>query len=196
MNADYITHYGTDLSAVNAALSRHRVVEAYHMGYKVTDEGVAISHKGNLLKISTGENKRYPTFGVTLNGVFRTLPLHWLAAYCFFGNKFLSAECVRHLNGDVLNISRANIAIGSFSDNEKDKPAEIRKQAAIKARASQSKRPSNAKLSDEQVNEVLSFYNALNGKRAANGAVAELSSKLGVSRTVLCKIKNGEYYAS
>lgn len=35
----------------------------------------------------------------------------------------------------------------------------------------------------------------LAGRKAPNGVISAIADKLGVSRTVLFKIKNGEYYA-
>lgn len=198
MNVDYVEHYGTDLSVVNAArtFTQNRIVEAVQRGYYVTEDGKLFGPKGQLRCRRYGK-QTYPTFSTNWGGRVYGIPAHKLAAYCFYGkDAFEPGVVVRHLNADVLDISRENITLGSYSDNERDKPAQVRRRSAIAGRRSQGYRAVNRKLTEDQADEVREFYNNLGGRKAPQGAVKELGEKLGVSRTVLNKIKKGAYYAS
>lgn len=175
--------------------TQKRIVEAKERGYTVTDCGKLIGLKGNVIKVSISGKQRYPTFSTNWGGFVYGLPIHQFAAYIFFGERaFDDSLVVRHLNADRLDFSRRNIVLGTYSENENDKPKDVRVRSAKAARAAQGHRPMNAKLTDDQVTRVRNFYNALNGNKAPNGSVIKLSKELGVSKTVLHKIKIGEYY--
>lgn len=198
MRVDYVNHYGTDLTVVNAALTftQNRIIESVERGYFVTEDGQVFGPKGKLSVRQHGK-QRYPTYTTNWGGRVHGIPVHKLAAYCFYGEEsFREGVIVRHLNSDVLDLSKSNIVLGSYSDNERDKPSYIRKRSAIAARKAQGYAAKNRKLTEEQVHTIREFYRELGGKKAPQGAVRELSERLGVSRTVLCKIKNKEYYAS
>lgn len=171
-----------------------RIIEAVDRGYHVSDNGVLFGVKGKLSVKLFGE-QRYPTFSTNWGGFVYGIPVHLFAAYFFFGSTaFEKGIVVRHLDSDTLNFSKTNLKLGTHSENQLDKPKYVRVNAAKIARASQGKRPLNAKLTDDQVVEILRFYKELDGKKAPNGSVISLCKKYVVSRTVLCKIKNGEYY--
>ena len=171
-----------------------RILEAVERGYTISECGVLYGIKG-ILKFKLYGKKRYPTFSTNWGGFVFGVPVHLFAAYVFYGeNAFEKGVVVRHLNANTLDCSKDNLVLGTPSENELDKPAHIRKRSATIARASQGKRPLNAKLTDEEVIEIREFYNELAGTKAPNGVVKDLCIKYGVSRTVLCKIKNGEYY--
>ena len=114
-----------------------RVKAAYEKGYEVSERGVVTNHKGYPLKVALYGTQKYPSFGVTLDKKFYGLPTHWLAAYSFFGDALFDFPVVRHRDGNVLNLSKENIALGSYSENEYDKPEAVRIAAAKVARASQ-----------------------------------------------------------
>jgi hypothetical protein len=174
--------------------TKQRIVEAYQRGYRVTPDGKIFGPKGEL-KVSKSPKQRYPTFGTNWGGCVYGIPVHQFAAYCFYGDDYLlSGKVVRHLDANTLNFSQANIALGTGSDNEHDKPASVRQNSARLARAAQGFTPINAKLNENQVREVRQIYAEASGKKLPNGACQALVSRLGVSRTVLHKIKNGEYY--
>lgn len=187
-----------DLLVVNAALSytQNRIVESVERGYYVTEKGLVFGPKGPL-QIKCYGKQRYPTYSTNWDNKVWGIPVHKLAAYCFYGDRsFAKGVVVRQLNADVLDVSRNNIVLGSYSDNEMDKPEELRKAAATTARRAQGYAAKNRKLTDTQAEQVKEFYKNLHGKKAPNGTVRALGERLGVSRTVLCKIKNEEYYAS
>lgn len=170
-----------------------RILEAIERGYFATECGKILGPKG-VLSIKKSGKQRYPTFSTNWNGVFG-IPAHMFAAYVFYGDEsFKKGIVVRHLNADTEDIRKENLALGTYSENENDKPNEVRSNSARAARAAQGYRSLNAKLSDEQVLEVLEFYKNLEGKKAPNGSVRALCEKLGVCNTVLYNIKKGASY--
>lgn len=197
IKVEYINHCGDDLSVVDAALLSkvsRRCLESLSRGYYVTEEGEVFGPKGKLSLNSKNQNG-YPTYSTNWDGEVFGVPMHKLAALCFYGSKiFDNGVHVRHLDGNKFNLSKLNIVLGTASENELDKPEDQRIATAKIARAAQGFTPTNAKLTPDQVIEVREFYKALGGKKAGNGVVKALCEKLGVCRTVLCKIKNGEYY--
>jgi len=97
---------------------------AHEKGYRVTENGKLVNPKGKLLKISLNSN--YPQMGILFEGKVSTIYVHKLAAYCFYGEESFSAECVRHKNGNKLDLSKENILLGTYSENELDKDSEVR----------------------------------------------------------------------
>ncbi len=145
------------------------IIIAYERGYRVSEDGIITSPYGNTLKISVSKNQKYPTFSISKvpnvknkYGVF-AIPMHKFAAYCFYKEDIFKFDCVRHLNSNVLDISKNNLILGSHSDNNLDKLKEKRIAAAKKARASQGHRPKNSKFSDDDIRLIRS--NSLSNKR-------------------------------
>ena len=197
MKVELISSMGSDLSVVNAArtFTQTRILEAVSRGYTVTESGEVLGPKG-VLSVKLYGRQRYPTVSTNWDGRVFGVPVHMLAAYCFYGeDSFTKGVVIRHLNGNTLDVSKSNITLGTHSENNLDKPEKSRRDAAKKARAAQGTAARNRKLDEGAVAAVLSFYANLNGSKAPAGSVKELGSKYGVSRTVITKIKNGEYYA-
>lgn len=171
-----------------------RILEAVEKGYTVTEDGEFFGPKGKLSIRKSGK-QRYPTFSTNWGGYVFGVPAHMFAAYIFYGEKcFEEGVVVRHLNADTEDLSKENILLGSYSDNEYDKSEEKRTEAAKKARAAQGKSSFSAKLSKEAVREIRDFYSKLAGKKAPNGSLKALAAKFGVSTTVIINVKNGVYY--
>lgn len=174
--------------------TKRRVAEAYEKGYRVLEDGSVKGPKGPL-RVALYGKQRYPTFSTNWNGEVFGVPVHALAAYCFFGDVYIESHFViRHLDGNVLNLRKDNIALGTHSENEADKPTDLRHSVAKLARQSQGFTPVNAKLTEEQVREIRQIYASYNGKKLPSGLATQLASRYGVSRTVLIKVKNKEYY--
>lgn len=122
---------------MNLNTTDQRIVEAVERGYYMTKDGQLFSKRG-AVKIALHGSQRYPTFTTNWGGKVYGLPIHKFAAYFFYGEKaFDKNYVVRHLNGDTCDLRKSNIVLGTHSENNLDKPPEIRKAAAIKARASQ-----------------------------------------------------------
>jgi hypothetical protein len=195
ITATYLDHMGSDLTVVNAARTetQRRILEAVSRGYKIKD-GHLFGPKGKL-NVAVYGKQRYPTFSTNWGCRVFGVPVHLFAAYVYYGEAaFKEGVVVRHLDGDVRNFSKDNLVLGTHSENNLDKPANVRKAAAVAARASQGFTPTNAKLSEDDVRRIRSFYKRLDGKKAKNGSVKALADELGVSRTVLQNIKNGGSY--
>lgn len=107
-------------------------VEAYRRGYRVRDDGTVISPYGRTVgwKATSG----YYAITLKVGKKATWTHVHLLAAYQRFGDKALSAGVqVRHLNGNTLDNSKGNIAIGSQSDNQMDIPADVRRRRAAES---------------------------------------------------------------
>lgn len=177
-------------------LTQQRIIEAVSRGYSISIDGVLSGPKG-VLSVRKYGKQRYPTFSTNWDKRVFGVPVHHFAAYYFYGAKaFEKGLVIRHLNGNTNDVSRDNIQLGSHSENNLDKPKDVRIRAAKQARLAQGKSPLNSKLTKEQVELVLSFYDSLGGKRAPNGSVSKLARSLGVSRTVLFRIKWKKSYAN
>lgn len=176
-------------------ITQQRVIESIARGYYVTEEGEVFGPKGKL-SVKLYGAQRYPTYSTNWGGRVYGVPVHMLAAYCFYGIKAFNPDLViRHLDGNTLNLSKRNIVLGTHSENNLDKPASVRRAAAVKARAAQGRAAKNRKLTDEQVALVKSMYKKYEGRKPPNGIVTNLAKELGVTRQTLHKIKTGEYYA-
>lgn len=100
-------------------------------GYYVDKKGLIYNKKGKSLIISTSI-RGYASFNIRIKGKNPTRSfLHRLQAYQKFGDKiFEEGIVVRHLDGNPLNNSWDNIAIGTQSDNVMDINSECRKKTA------------------------------------------------------------------
>ena len=187
-----------DLTIVNAARTKTHLVilEAYRRGYRVTEAGEIVSPYGGTLKLSTGKSQRYPTITIAnYMGSNFGLPAHMFAAFCFHKERsFDPSLVVRHKNANKLDISRDNILLGTHSENELDKPAVVRSRSARLARAAQEKTPINAKLSVDQVLKIRKIYADAGGRKLPSGVATAMTKEFNVSRTVLIKVKNRQYY--
>ena len=198
MKVELLDCMGNDSSVVNAAKNKthKRIIEAKERGYSVTNDGRLFGPRGEI-KVSLYGKQRYPTFSTNWGGFVYGLPIHVFAAYTFYGDDVFRKDLViRHLNGNTLDFSKNNIVLGTYSENNLDKPKNTRIASAKKARASQGIRPSNAKLNEFQVKQIREIYSNRKGKKFPNGFVQQLCKKYGATRTTLSKIVKGDYYAS
>ena len=162
---------------------------AFERGYRMDElTGEVISPDGNRRTLKLYGNQRYPSFTITavVNGVKKSISfqVHKFAAYCYYGNAALNQH-VRHLDADTLNIKKSNIALGSASDNEMDKPKHVRVATAKAARASQDKSPA-CKLSREDVDWI----------KSRPQSTRKMAVTLGVSRSTIQQVLLGKTYAS
>ena len=171
---------------------REAIKIAYEKGYRIDIDGKLHGISGKELAVKLRGTQRYPTFAVnvgklTSSGVYG-IPAHKYAAFCFYGESaFGEGLVVRHLDGDVTNLSKENILLGSHSQNNMDKDPEVRKSAAKKARAAQGRRPNNAKLNSDQVREIRNRY-----EKGESGYA--ICKDYGVSNVTIYDIINGRKY--
>ncbi len=163
--------------------TQQRIVEAIDRGYRMQN-GILYGMRGPL-SIKCRGTKKYPTFTTNWGGRKFGIPVHQFAAYYYFGQAAFTAQQIRHLNGNTLDVSKENIVLGTSSENQLDKPREKRIHAAKVARAAQGLSSSNHKLTDDEVRRIREFYTQFNGHKAKNGAVTELALELGVSRQTI-----------
>jgi len=166
------------------------VVVAYERGYRVTDDGRLFGTRGQELEIKIRSTQKYPNRQVSIDGKGKNFTIHRLAAYCFYGDDlFEEGITVRHLNGDVLDCRKSNIALGTIRENHMDKCPEVRSRSASIAAKSRVnlKRPSQRKLSDEQALDVKQML-------SEEVDVVTISKKHNVSSMTIYQIKYGETY--
>jgi hypothetical protein len=121
-------------------------------------------------------------FSVSCDKYIRFVYVHRLQAYQSFGNKIFDVNItVRHLDGDSLNNSEDNIAIGSQSDNMMDILPSNRIKHALKAAKIQ------RKLLEEEVKQ-------LRLDRAGGMKYDELIEKYGISKSTVSYIINNKTY--
>ncbi len=115
---------------VNKSKKNSVLLEAVEKGYTII-EG-KIFHKGLQLKGNCPKS-RYIKFSIrTKDGKVAQVNVHRLVAYQKYGDKiFEKGIHVRHLDSDSINNLEDNIAIGTKSENELDKPPSVRMRAAL-----------------------------------------------------------------
>ena len=125
---------------------------AIEKGYYVDDSGCAYSPKGK--RVGTLGNRPYYNIGIKVNKTkVIKVYVHRLQAYQKYGNDIYKHDIeVRHLNGNSLDNSKNNIAIGTASDNAIDKSPDTRRRVSmIASRATSDK---IKRISDEVVLEI------------------------------------------
>lgn len=109
----------------------NKVKITHDKGYRITKTGGILNPKGEPLK---GATSVYVHIGVRIGGKRKKCKVHRLQAYQKFGDKmFEDGVVVRHLDGNPLNNSWDNIAIGTHSDNMMDMSKEVRLAKALHA---------------------------------------------------------------
>jgi hypothetical protein len=110
-------------------------IEAYNMGYRVTQKGQVISHRGTLLKLSVGKgNYLLFYYRSKTRKKMVSLKVHRLQAFQKYGHDLFEEGVVtRHKDGDSQNNYWENILIGSQSENIMDIPEHIRIEKALHA---------------------------------------------------------------
>lgn len=118
--------------------ARNKVLlEAYKLGYRISDDGKYLNPKGKILR-GHKHGSGYLEGGIVTisSGKRKTeqFSLHRLQAYQKFGDTiFAEGIVVRHLDGNPLNNSFSNIEIGTQKDNALDIPKETRKRTGKNA---------------------------------------------------------------
>ena len=123
---------------------------ACQKGYHVLPSGEVVSPTGTIRKLNLANNgikkttkeRRYWQFCIR-NGEGKTknVYVHKLVAYQKFGEAaYMSAECVRHLNGDSQDNRFDNIEIGTLKENSMDISKEGRRAMTAKAIAANTRK--------------------------------------------------------
>ena len=133
--------------------NRH-IILAYNKGYRAKN-GKVISPFSGKPRAQTMHRDRkcgYNLYRFSIRGeeqISYPIGVHSLVAYQKYGPKiFTDGIEIRHLDGNSLNNEEKNINIGTKSNNEQDKPEEIRKLLSINASTC------IRKFSDERMKEI------------------------------------------
>ena len=117
----------------------NKIQIAYERGYRVTKDGSLLNPKGKVIGDSV-DSRGYKQTSIKINKKNTNIRTHRLQAYQKYGNKlFEDGIVVRHLNGNRLDNSLYNIAIGTQRDNLMDIPKEIRTRTSIEGAKTQIK---------------------------------------------------------
>lgn len=145
-------------------------------GYRVLRDGTLIGARGKQVGVINIEG--YITAGVRFGGKRKHLPAHRLQAYQKFGDElFKEGILVRHLNGDSLDNSWDNIAIGTNQENMMDKPKRQRIRDAM----------TRKRFSNYQISEILTM-------REHGATYKEIGERFRVSKSTLSYLFNRAYY--
>lgn len=102
---------------------------AYNLGYRVTRKGILLNSNGEEMSCRLDKHGYYErTLRVNSQDKKWThLMIHRLQAYQKYGDKIYEPGIqVRHFNGNSKDNSFENIGIGSASENQMDKPKDVR----------------------------------------------------------------------
>jgi len=159
---------------------------AYRRGYRVSPSGEVVSPTGTIRKLNLSHNKergyahRYWQFTIRNGeGKTNTILVHKLVAYQKFGEAaYMSAECVRHLNGNPQDNRFDNIEIGTLKENSMDISKEGRRAMTAKAVAASRRKD----------------WDLIDADRSEGMVYTSLAPKYGVSLSCLGKrySKNGK----
>jgi hypothetical protein len=107
---------------------------AHKIGYRIDDLGRIINPRGIVLKGHIRKQTGYLSLGFRYLGETYKLNAHRLQAFQKYNSRiFEKGICVRHLNGNKIDASKDNIAIGTQSENMMDISPEIRLSRSIRA---------------------------------------------------------------
>ena len=136
---------------------------AYERGYRVTKNGCLIGLRCK--RVGSINNDGYETTTILNNNKRIYIQTHRLQAYQKYGDKlFEDGIVVRHLNGNKLDNSCNNIAIGTSKDNAMDIPKHIRQKRAALIVKSSIKYPKKFVLKLREEYKVIKSYAELGRK--------------------------------
>jgi hypothetical protein len=173
------------------SLADENMLSAMDRGLRLEKDGTAFGSSGRQISGSlqkTGRMRQgYLYATIKIAGTRSTTHAHFhrVQAYQKFGDKlFEKGVQVRHLNGNSLDNSWDNVALGTHQDNSMDRPKEERvRSGRIAAKAQR-------KLSEEEVQE-------LRQDREEGYTYKELKEKYGIrSSSTISYIVNRKTYAA
>lgn len=151
-------------------------------GYRVSTDGRVWTSK---LKANGGwrsllakpANNGYPRVSLSHRNIRRDFHVHEIVLLAFVGPRPTPRHVCRHLDGDPTNNGLANLAWGTFKENEKDKAAHGRRPLG--------ERVYGSKLSPARVIEIRRRY-------ARGDLVHLIAADVGVSRSSVEKAIHGQ----
>lgn len=181
LESPYAPHYPTYLFYIAAALrSGHRVD---------VDRGLIYGIRGRPMVVNLKGRASYPRVTLQTRGMpkaFYVVELHKVIAYARWGPAaFAPGVQVRHLNGDVLDCSWGNLALGTAHENQMDKPPEVRSRVFRAYRAAMGVRGPTTTVSDAQARWLQQVVERTPSGRARYGQLREHAERFGVSRQAI-----------
>lgn len=139
-----------------STIAKQHILYAEQLGYTCDEKGVVYGPSGNALVSPISKGRRRFTIRIDKIVGYRstkTVQVHRFVAYFKYGKEIFKKDViVRHLDGNPLNNSYPNIALGSQKDNMQDRPKEQRVAHAKHA-------ASFIRLhTDEEEQEIYNFY--------------------------------------
>ena len=129
----------------------------YNKGFRMNKAGEFFNPRGKIVKGSLSQG--YRKYKKRIEGdcnKYKYIKFSRFQAFCKFGDKiYEDGIVVRHLNGIRDDDSWSNIEIGTQSQNMLDRPAEERREHAMKA--------TKAMMKYKNVNEIIKYHEK-NGK--------------------------------
>ena len=115
-----------------------KALRSVHLrGYRVNERGEVISPYGVVRKLTTGKSPKEPYLVFNMkdadSATVRPIRVHGLLAYQIWGEEIFEHDCIRHLDGNPLNNTPGNLALGSHHDNAMDRPPDERRAHAAHA---------------------------------------------------------------
>jgi hypothetical protein len=158
-------------------------VLAHELGYRVVGGEVISPYSGKPRKVQVQDRPSkcaYTRFTIHYNGSRSNVYTHKLLAYQKYGRAmFKPGIIIRHLDGNSLNNSYENIALGTLQDNTMDIPEEVRIRTSITAATKL------RKFTDDEMDEIREFH---------SGSYKETMKAFGItSKATLHRILNVKY---
>ncbi len=176
---------------------------ALQQGYIVNaDEGFIVGPSGKRLCVRRYGTQDYPTVRLHVKGLPKSaysVAAHKVVAFVLWGSEaFKEGVEVRHLDRNTENIKANNLVLGTSSQNQLDKPVEVRRAAAQAARRAQGPIPVNAILSVESARLICAHLavNTNTNGRVRRGVVTMLAQQYGVSKSTISLIGKGKSWSA
>jgi hypothetical protein len=133
------------------------VVLAYEKGYRVKNGEVVSPFSGNARNLGIHARRNYKRYRFSIRDAagkkVYPVEVHKLVAYQKYGDKMFEPGIqVRHLDNNSLNNLEDNVAIGTKSENEMDKPKEVRQRTSVNAATA------IRKFTDLEMDEIRKFH--------------------------------------
>ena len=133
------------------------LLDAHSTGYRIDKQGNIISPFNGIINGCIQQEYKQFCFNDS-NKKSQNIKVHRMLAYQKYGmDLFEEGIEVRHLDGDSLNNSWDNIAIGTHQENMMDIPKEIRKKSSLKASTAAAKK--NRRFTDLEMKEIRDYHN-------------------------------------
>jgi hypothetical protein len=199
-----VQHVGDDKMTTSSVRCIYHLAiqQALINGYRCdTEHGVVFGLKGFALKAQKRGKQRYGTITLSVPDMEKrqyAVPVHKVIAFAIWREAaFARGIHVRHLDNNSENNRAENLALGSASDNERDKSAVVKSRAARIARAAQAS-PHNVRFVYHEVDTIRQHCDAnrVVSGRIRRGIVKDLALYYNVTPAAISSIANRKNYGN